>query len=195
LETCKGDNGRTGPFLCYENQELVIPYSIHSPNTVTDKWIEIGSTYIDGGIGHNNFSKLAFHEAEQLYPTHGGSSPISFMINTGTGMKHDDCDNSTNVNPSSLTNFKTRPGYQNMFRRVVMRVADVQETCYDLEHLAQREHSHFNYVRLNVQRGLEDVKMDEWKPNNETFTDIQNCVQQYLEDEQVECTYVVLQGT
>lgn len=100
--------------------------------------------FVDGAMGNNNPVNLVVSEARNLWP----SSPFAVILSLGTGK------------PSA--------------KAVGTKGKDVLETCIRLateaEHTARqfRENQpHMlqmnKYFRFNVEQGLQDVGMEEWK--------------------------------
>ncbi|KAI5815146.1 acyl transferase/acyl hydrolase/lysophospholipase [Pyronema omphalodes] len=131
------------------------------------------ANYLDGGLGHNNPSKLAYHEVEQMHPVidpaENGTSPISLILSIGTGKKATD----DHIAPAGIRRYST------YFRRAVRHMTNVEEVELDLQHLSEKRR--FEFRRLNVDEGLETMEMDEWHKDNSTLENIRTHTERYLQ--------------
>ena len=108
------------------------------------------ANYVDGGLNYNNPVRALIDEARHVWPildTGSGS-----MISIGTGVP-------------------TRHATENTGKKIIeslIRIAvDTQQTANEFAD----EVAHFNadrgerltYIRMNVDHGLEDIKLEEWK--------------------------------
>jgi len=64
-------------------------------------------------------------------------------------------------------------------------MTNVREVEHDVQHLSEQVHSRFDYCRLNVDAGLEHMKMDEWKKEGETLGEILRHTDDYLRKPEV----------
>jgi hypothetical protein len=115
------------------------------------KRIEIGrgQPFIDGGLGHNNPSRLLLDEAKGLF----GSRQIGVLLSIGTGM-------------GKLISFK-KPG---VFQRIVPTdiidalraiATDCEATHESM--LGLFANSPNTYFRLNVEQGMDEIQFSEWE--------------------------------
>jgi hypothetical protein len=120
-------------------------------------FLRAGTTFLDGGLGHNNPSKLAYDEVEEIHRGRVAGFPIKVMVNIGTGRKATE---GTNI------------VYRNGSRKT--------EVGHDYQNLSERERGCFDYYRLDVQSGLQDMDMDEWKKDGSTLVTIAQHTMTYL---------------
>lgn len=106
------------------------------------------TNYVDGGLSYNNPIRSLYDEAKQVWGR--SRREIKCIISIGTG-----------VPPLKATG---DTGKQ-ILESVVAIATDTQRTADEfadeMEHLV--ENAQVEYFRLNVDRGLEKMKLEEWK--------------------------------
>lgn len=127
-------------------------------------------TFIDGGLLVNNPVKSVLEQAKELYP----NSDIDYILSLGTGMP--------SVIKLNVDN--------NIFKRLlpsnIMLAKALIKIATDCESAADEVGNKFSatpgvYYRLNVDRGLEEVSLEEWKK----LKDVRIHTLKYLEREDV----------
>ncbi|KAE9379634.1 hypothetical protein N431DRAFT_364884, partial [Stipitochalara longipes BDJ] len=111
--------------------------------------ISIGNppiNYVDGALGHNNPIRSLCKEAKQLWP----SRNIASIISIGTGVP-----SSVNSGPTLKPLMETLKAISTDAERTASQVLQEMEGTYGRDQNV--------YFRFNVQRGLESVRLDEWK--------------------------------
>jgi hypothetical protein len=128
-------------------------------------------------VGHNNPSKLAYHEVEQMHrvddPAENSPSPIFLILSIGTGKK------ATNDHTVPATKKKGIKRYFTHLDHVLRHMVNVEEVELDLQHLSASRR--FEFHRLNVEEGLETMKMDEWRTDESTLENIRTHTERYLQ--------------
>ncbi|KAF8535195.1 acyl transferase/acyl hydrolase/lysophospholipase [Trichophaea hybrida] len=114
-----------------------------------------GTTFLDGSYGHNNPSKLAYDEVKEIHRGRIAGFPIKVMVNIGTGRKAS-VGNNTNGNRGRT------------------------DVGHNFHTLPLKERNRFNYYRLDVQNGLQDMDMDEWRKDGSTLVTIARYTSTYL---------------
>ena len=116
-----------------------------------------GLEYLDGGFGANNPSNELYREVRKMH--NGSTKAVRILISVGTG-----------VNDSS-TRFSDKTGlsrYLNYVNFMKKWMTDSEETHGAMKETAGKEE--FNYYRFNVDRGVGDMKLDEWKTRGKLRT-------------------------
>jgi hypothetical protein len=117
--------------------------------------------YIDGGLYANNPSWLALNEVRQMHPD--TADPVGVICSIGTGLKK-----STSRRKSSFTRFTNMVAWSG---------AQTELTHKKL--LTEK----LNYHRFNVESGLENIRLEEWKPRKTgaaTIISIERATRDYL---------------
>jgi len=140
----------------------------------------VGNTFLDGGMGHNNPSKLAYDEVVELHQGKMDAFPLRMLLNIGTGSQA-----GGTARPPSR-----RLRYVRLLTDSVRRWTDGREIPYDLQRLVGNEQQRFNYHRLDVHEGLQNIAMDEWKKNHATLQDIEAHTRTYLNSSEAQGTLV-----
>jgi len=115
------------------------------------KRLEIGNKqpFIDGGLGHNNPSKLVLAEAKVVFPT----CQIGCLVSIGTGQAE-----IISIN---------KPGFlQQIFQTDVIKALKAISTDCEATHedmLLLFANSPNTYFRLNVEQGMQGIELFEWE--------------------------------
>ena len=134
------------------------------------KRIEIGRAqpFIDGGMGRNNPSWVVLDEANSLF----GARPIGCLVSIGTGQ----------VEAVSTVR---RPGFfqQVVPTDVVNALRAIATDCEDTHEHMLRLFAQLprTYFRLNVEQGMQGVKLSEW----ERLSKVEAHTAQYLRKKEV----------
>jgi hypothetical protein len=139
----------------------------------------IGSTFIDGGMGYNNPSKLARDEVTEYHRTRQDiERPIAVLLSIGTGKTGGNC--GENIGRSDHYNVRRRmmAHYRRFMRDSFNRWTDGREIEADMHRLAERDG--FDYYRMDA-AGLGKVKLDEWKKDEATLREIRESTNIYLD--------------
>src|SRR6266567_6210923 len=133
------------------------------------KHIEIGNKqpFVDGGLGHNNPSRVVLDEAEAVFGTH----QIGCLVSIGTGQ-------------AEITNIK-KPGFlqQILPTDVIKTLKAISTDCEGThqEMLRLFGNSPNIYFRLNVEQGMQGVELSDW----EKMTSVEAHTTTYLGREEV----------
>ena len=117
------------------------------------------TTYVDGGMGNNNPIRALLAEASQLWP----SRAIGCVVSIGMGQLR-----MGDVGQKATELFKTLAAIATDTEETATQVALEMSARYGVD---QRV-----YHRFNVDRGLEDIGLEEWK----NFGRVQTCTSDYL---------------
>ena len=102
--------------------------------------------YIDGGMGYNNPVRVLIEEKSHIWP----DRKIGCIVSVGTGM------------PVSRDVGRT---FKPLFDKIKEMATDTEKVAREFEE--EMKHKHGNeqkvYFRFNVQQGLEQVGLEEWK--------------------------------
>ncbi|KAJ7032996.1 acyl transferase/acyl hydrolase/lysophospholipase [Mycena alexandri] len=141
------------------------------------KRIEIGrgqQHFIDGGLGSNNPSKVVLDEAKKVFP----NRQIGCIVSIGTGQ----------VGTISID----RPGFlQHLIPTDVIEALQGIATDCEAKHeemLALFDNSPNTYFRLNVDQGMQNIKLSEW----EKLSNVEAHTAQYMRRKEVEKTLTLL---
>jgi len=154
-------------------------------------------TFIDGGMGHNNPSKLAYDEVLDLHSDKTLDCPIQVLLNIGTGSRsniadrsgHSDIEDGNGTGRprwrfgSYVSETIRRWRYGRYISEAIRRLSDGSEVETDLNRLAFGK---FDYYRLDVKSGLHNIAMDEWKKDGLTLKTIQDYTRRYLQLEETQ---------
>ena len=116
--------------------------------------------YMDGGFGANNPCMEIYDEVRKM--NNNSDSCTSLILSVGTGKN-------TKTSRFSGSGFSRYLNYLNFARKWA---TDSEKTHLDM--LRQRDHSDFkfHYWRLNVDDGLDTMKLDEWQVRGRLRTSI-----------------------
>lgn len=113
--------------------------------------------FIDAGIGHNNPVKQVHQEALRIFPQ---NRKISCIVSIGTGQTAPVvCDD---------TKLKNKFLHLSVIEAIAKVVTDCEKTAEEME-LYFRD-SKDQYFRFNVDRGLDQICLQEWDKLNEVRT-------------------------
>ena len=124
-------------------------------------------SYVDGGLGRNNPSREVLHEAKTLF----GARKIGCLVSIGTGLARVIAIKEpwphqkfipTNVIPG-LTGIATDP--EDTHEAMLQLFANLPNT----------------YFRLNVDQGMEDIQLSDWKK----MRSVGVCTMEYMKKEEV----------
>jgi len=145
-----------------------------------------GGWFLDGGLAHNNPSQLALDEAQRIWPT----VKQFCLVSVGTGWQRpvEFLDKGHAVAPGAKRSptyasmvFDSIPGYKRAkkltravegaweLKRIASAIAQLSTSSERVhEHLFALSHcrdpsQRFPYYRFNVQRGIHDIELEEWK--------------------------------
>jgi len=144
-----------------------------------------GQSFLDGGLRYNNPSQLAIAEAKHIWPTVKRAS----LVSIGTGWQKSV--NFVGKNDSQTPKLLKRQGRRSRFLRwlpgapvvtgkniikgstalrdIVRHIVDMSTNSepvhQDLLRLSTSvdRTQQFPYFRFNVQRGMDDIRLEEWK--------------------------------
>jgi predicted acylesterase/phospholipase RssA len=134
-----------------------------------------GSTYVDGGLAHNNPAEVALSEAQRLW----ASVKTFSLVSVGTGRLKSVRIVATNTNQSpapktsTLENLIRGPTSAAMAGEIALtkiRAACI-ELAFNSEHVHQRlltlsasvdPEKRFPYHRFNVERDMHEIELHEW---------------------------------
>ena len=117
-------------------------------------------TFVDGGLGYNNPTQALREEATHIWP----SRDIGCIVSVGTGMVGD-----RDIGRSLKPLFETLQAISTDTEKVAREVKE------DLHH---RYRDQDVYFRFNIQHGLQDVSLEEWKEMER----IQTVTEDYLQE-------------
>ena len=133
------------------------------------KRIEIGNQqpFIDGGLGCNNPSKLLTKEAKMVFSAH----QIGCLVSIGTGQ-------------AEVITIRTPGFFQQIVPTDIINAlkaisADCEATHEEMSLLF--ENSPNIYFRINVEQGMQGIKLSEW----EKMANVEAHTMQYLRKEEV----------
>ena len=164
-------------FRTYQSHESHIECTIWEAARATSaaptffKRIEIGrgkQPFIDDGLGHNNPSLLVLDEAKRLFTTR----QIGCLVSIGTGQ-------------GEIISIQ-KPG---LFQQVIPTnvIGALRSMATDCEKTHEEVLGRFEslpntYFRLNVEHGMQDIRLSEW----EKLTDVEAHTAQYMKKREVE---------
>ena len=144
-------------------------------------------TFLDGGLGSNNPSLEAYNEVRDIHSQNSESkyvstaSPIALFISIGSGLK------STKQRPT---------GFPKAYRSLIYLLRSVATDTEEREMLMRRSavHGQFPYFRFNVDKGVGEIKTDEWRrpkkgrdlSSSETLQRIKEATKEYLGSKDVQ---------
>lgn len=113
------------------------------------------ATFVDGGLGHNNPIEQVLEEARRVFP----KRKVACIVSIGTGL-------------ARVIRFPNAP-----MTSPLKLINALKEMATESDTTAERVQARFRdtndtYFRFNVDRGLEDIELDEWKHlgSVETYT-------------------------
>ena len=135
--------------------------------------------FLDGGLGSNNPSLEAYNEVCKMRYQHPESrhplsdSPVSLFLSIGSGLR---------------TSRKEPTGFMKEYRSTMHLLRSIATDTEDRAFLMRRLsiNHNFPYFRFNVQKGLGELKLDEWKRpkkghESETLLRIKAATKDYLD--------------
>lgn len=106
------------------------------------------ANYVDGGLTYNNPVRALFDEARHVWPGPG----IWCIISIGTGVPP--------IKPTGKTG-------KQIIESVIHIATDTQQTADEfsdeMDHLKRAKDSSLTCIRLNVDQGLQTIRLEEWK--------------------------------
>jgi predicted acylesterase/phospholipase RssA len=159
-------------FRSYQSQETHSGCKIWEAARATSaipiffKRIEIGNKqpFIDGGLGRNNPSKLLLKEAKVVFPTH----QIGCLVSIGTGQ-------------AEVISIRTPGFFQWIVPTDVIDALKAISTDCEATHEEMSllfENSPNIYFRINVEQGMQGIKLSEW----EKMANVEAHTMQYLKE-------------
>ncbi|KAJ7937769.1 acyl transferase/acyl hydrolase/lysophospholipase [Mycena leptocephala] len=140
------------------------------------KRIEIGrgQHFIDGGLGSNNPSKVVLDEAKKVFP----DRQIGCIVSIGTGQ-------------GDIISIDKPGFFQRLIPTNVIEALQGIATDCEARHeemLALFDNSPNTYFRLNVEQGMQNIKLSEW----EKLSNVEAHTAQYMRRKEVEKTFALL---
>ncbi|KAJ7033023.1 FabD/lysophospholipase-like protein [Mycena alexandri] len=133
-----------------------------------------GQHFIDRGLGSNNPSKVVLDEAKRVFP----NRQIGCIVSIGTGQ-------------GGIISID-RPGFfQRLIPTDVIEALQGIATDCEAKHeemLALFDNSPNTYFRLNVEQGMQNIKLSEW----EKLSNVEAHTAQYMRRKEVEKTFTLL---
>lgn len=117
--------------------------------------------YLDGGMGANNPCEEIQGEVWRM--NNNSKNCVRVILSIGTGRN--------NMVPFGGQGLSR---YWHLFKWAQKRVTDSQEPHVRMKARAKREN--FTYFRLNVEQGLDKIKLDEWRVKGELRTTVGRAV-------------------
>ena len=117
-----------------------------------------GLEYVDGGFGANNPCAEIYEEVRRM--NNNSKNCASIILSIGTGKNSE-------ARRFKGTGFQRYLNYLNFARKWA---SDSEQT--HLAMLKAKNEVHFNYFRLNVEEGLDLMKLDEWRARGSVRTKI-----------------------
>ena len=117
-----------------------------------------GLEYLDGGFGANNHCEEIYHEVRKM--NNDADSCIKILLSIGTGI---------NNNPSRFSGqgLSRYLNYLNFARRWA---SNSEKTHERMTQIKNDRKVPFDYCRLNVEEGLDLMKLDEWRARGKLKT-------------------------
>ncbi|KAH7392276.1 acyl transferase/acyl hydrolase/lysophospholipase [Phaeosphaeria sp. MPI-PUGE-AT-0046c] len=120
----------------------------------------------DGGIRENNPSFAAYSEHGSM---HGDDRDPGLLLSIGTGRPNTDNDGFAAVWPGPLGKVKLLQKWSEkfaVFKNVLIKYTEGEKQHANMRFIAKGEHRW--YKRLNVDKGLHDLKLDNWEKGSWT---------------------------
>jgi patatin-like phospholipase/acyl hydrolase len=150
-----------------------------------------GEKFVDGGLGNNNPSWIAYFEVIQMHQLHRhkwrlahqivGQNPteppvqqtnaVGVLVSIGTGKTKQ----ARLVGPAGVSRYL---GYVRLTRQMATNAEDIHQRMSNTTGT-----NGTRYHRFNVQTGLEDVKLDEWQTSRDEEGGITHVTLQKIETE------------
>jgi predicted acylesterase/phospholipase RssA len=123
-----------------------------------------GQRFLDGGLRYNNPSRLAIAEAKHIWPTVNRLC----LVSIGTGWQkslHLVSENGTSASSRSKIIMRGSRALRNIVQHIVDMSTNSEPVHRDLLHLSRSADptQQFPYFRFNVQTGMDDIPLEEWK--------------------------------
>ncbi|KAF8961379.1 hypothetical protein BDZ97DRAFT_1208591 [Flammula alnicola] len=162
-------------FRTYQSRETHVDCKIWEAARATSaaptffKRIEIGreQPFIDGGLGHNNPSRVVLEEANALF----GTRQIGCLVSIGTGQ-------------ADIISIK-KPG---LFQQIIptdvidaLKAIALDCEATHEEMLGRFTNSPNTYFRLNVEKGMQGIQLSEW----EKLSNVEAHTTQYMKKKEV----------
>ncbi|KAJ7032981.1 hypothetical protein C8F04DRAFT_1261320 [Mycena alexandri] len=133
-----------------------------------------GQHFIDGGLGSNNPSKVVLDEAKRVFP----NRQIGCIVSIGTGQ-------------GGIISID-KPGlFQRLIPTDIIEALQGIATDCEAKHeemLALFDNSPNTYFRLNVEQGMQNIKLSEW----EKLSNVEAHTAQYMRRKEAEKTLTLL---
>jgi hypothetical protein len=107
------------------------------------------SNYVDGGLTYNNPVRALYIESKHIWNASSGRK-IGCIISIGTG-----------VPPLKATGDRGKDILESLVATALDTQQTADEFADEMEHLPYSED--LTYIRLNVNQGLQDIGLEEWK--------------------------------
>jgi hypothetical protein len=107
------------------------------------------SNYVDGGLTYNNPVRALYNESKHIWNASSGRK-IGCIISIGTG-----------VPPLKATGNRGKEILESLVATALSTQQTADEFADEMEHLSYSEE--LTYIRLNVDQGLQDIGLEEWK--------------------------------
>ena len=162
-----------------------------------------GQRFLDGGLGYNNPSLLAIAEAKRIWPKVKSAS----LVSIGTGwQKSVNFVSKNDSQAPKLLKLESRPNrflrwslgslvvprgkniikgsmaLREITRHIVDMSTNSERVHQDLLRLSADPAQQFPYFRFNVQRGMDDIHLEEWK----SMQRIEELTSRYMAEEDTE---------
>ena len=121
-----------------------------------------GLEYVDGGFGANNPCAEIYEEVRKM--NNDSKKSASTILSLGTGKNNE-------ARRFKGTGFQRYFNYLNFARKWA---SDSEQT--HLAMLKAKKEVNFNYFRLNVEEGLDRMKLDEWRARGPVRTKLGECI-------------------
>lgn len=140
------------------------------------------NSFVDGGFGANNPTGTAFFEIVHL---HNDENAVALTVSIGTGES----------GPMSRFGEGVFGKYWAYWHFAKKMASDSHQVHRNV-HLHTNGGRRYPYYRFNVQEGLGNMKMDEWKnknwaripqSRNKTLAHIRSVTRAYLDQEEIQC--------
>lgn len=137
--------------------------------------------FIDGAFGCNNPTKQLIKEALQEFPP---DSVVGCIVSIGTGRM-------------KVSDFQKPSGFQNVLP--IDLVGVLARMATDTDVIARELHARYHacpglYHRFNVDRGLEDVSLEEWKKRGIVKTHTERYIHQEDIDRNIDAVVQAIIG-
>ena len=141
-----------------------------------------GIEYVDAGIGCNNPVKEVITEAARVFEEH---APVAGIVSLGTGQ-------------SGSVGFAKPDGFQKLLPTNLISV--LKEIATDSGLVAEETERKYKnvsglYTRLDVDRGLQSVTLDEWKKLGDVRAYTQNYMKLEVVNKRLDGVVEVLNGS